>query len=180
MNIFSLLVKIPRHIYYKTIYFLKWSVMAFQKDFPLNPINYSIRPWLWNLTGVKSTGTFRVGYDVYYDVGGASRITIEDGVWIASRCLILCHKRDLSNYCVGDDYNNQPQKEYTVTLKKGCVVGMGSIVMPGVVVGEGAIIAAGSVVTKDVPSYVIVGGNPAKVLKEIPKRELFTTSSSVV
>lgn len=49
-----------------------------------------------------------VGYDVYFDAGYANRIHIEEGVWIASRCLLLCHKRDLSNYCYGDDYNKTP------------------------------------------------------------------------
>lgn len=39
------------------------------------------------------------------------------------------------------------------------------MLMPGITVGEGAIIAAGSVVTKDVPPYAIVGGNPAKLIR---------------
>jgi acetyltransferase-like isoleucine patch superfamily enzyme len=38
-------------------------------------------------------------------------------------------------------------------------------VVPGVNIGEGVIIGAGSVVTKDVPNYAIIGGNPAKILK---------------
>lgn len=44
-------------------------------------------------------------------------------------------------------------------------VGYGAIIMSGVVIGRGSIIAAGSVVTKDVPAYSIVGGNPAKLIK---------------
>lgn len=44
-------------------------------------------------------------------------------------------------------------------------IGQRAIVLSGVHIGQGAIIAAGSVVTKDVPSYAIVGGVPAKVLK---------------
>ena len=41
-------------------------------------------------------------------------------------------------------------------------IGDGVIVLPGVTIGDGSIIGAGSVVTKDVPSFAIVGGNPAK------------------
>jgi len=44
-------------------------------------------------------------------------------------------------------------------------IGMRAMIMPGVTVGSHAIIAAGSVVTKDVPEWGIVGGNPAKILK---------------
>lgn len=45
-------------------------------------------------------------------------------------------------------------------------IGHGAIIMGGVKIGNGAVIAAGSVVTKDVPEMVIVGGNPAKFIKE--------------
>ena len=44
-------------------------------------------------------------------------------------------------------------------------IGMRAIVMPGVTIGSHSIVAAGSVVTKDVPDWGIVGGNPAKVIK---------------
>lgn len=44
-------------------------------------------------------------------------------------------------------------------------IGFGSTIMSGVTVGNGAVIAANSMVTKDVPAYSIVGGNPAKLIK---------------
>lgn len=44
-------------------------------------------------------------------------------------------------------------------------IGFGVIILSGVRVGKGAIIGAGSVVTKDIPAYAIVGGNPAKIIK---------------
>lgn len=45
-------------------------------------------------------------------------------------------------------------------------IGRGAIIMPGVNIGSGSIIATGSVVTKDVPPYSVVGGNPAKLIKQ--------------
>ena len=45
------------------------------------------------------------------------------------------------------------------------------IILKGVLVGEGAVIGAGSVVTKDVSSWTIVAGNPARVIREIPEDE---------
>ena len=57
-----------------------------------------------------------------------------------------------------------------IVLKKGCLIGMESFVMPGVTVGEGAIVGAGSLVTKDIPAWTIAAGRPAKVLKQIPER----------
>jgi maltose O-acetyltransferase len=44
-------------------------------------------------------------------------------------------------------------------------IGMRAMIMPGVSIGSHAIVAAGSIVTKDVPDWAIVGGNPAKVIK---------------
>ena len=48
-----------------------------------------------------------------------------------------------------------------------CESGAGATILPGVTVGENAVVAAGAVVTKDVPPNTIVGGNPAKFIKNI-------------
>ncbi|MCY2686965.1 acyltransferase [Salinimicrobium sp. TH3] len=121
-----------------------------------------------------------MGYDIYYDVHNASLITIEDDVWVASRSLILCHKRDLKSYYKNTRYNDLGYTKAPVILKKGCVIGMGSIIMPGVTVGEGAIVGAGSLVVKDVPAWTIVTGNPAKVVKEIQEKVSQNQKSSHV
>jgi acetyltransferase-like isoleucine patch superfamily enzyme len=46
-----------------------------------------------------------------------------------------------------------------------CFLGARSVIMPGVTVGDGSIVAAGAVVTKDVPPYSIVAGNPATIIR---------------
>ena len=48
-------------------------------------------------------------------------------------------------------------------------IGSNVVILKGIVIGEGAVVAKNSVVTKDVPPYTIVAGNPAKVVKEIPR-----------
>lgn len=48
-------------------------------------------------------------------------------------------------------------------------IGMNVIILKGVTVGEGAIVGAGSVVTKDVPAWTVVAGNPARIVKELKR-----------
>jgi acetyltransferase-like isoleucine patch superfamily enzyme len=52
-----------------------------------------------------------------------------------------------------------------VKIEDDCWIAANSILMAGVTVGKGSIVAAGSVVTKDVPPFSIVAGNPAQVIK---------------
>lgn len=52
-----------------------------------------------------------------------------------------------------------------VIIEDDVWIGTRVIVLPGILIGKGAIIGAGSVVTKDVPPYAIVGGNPARILR---------------
>lgn len=135
----------------------------------LNP--RKIRPILLRKIGCHVGKGVFIGDYVRVDCGHADEITIEDSVSIASGTRLLCHQRDFSNYRVGDDYMKLGYIVKPIVLKKGCLIGMESFVMPGVTVGEGAIVGAGSLVTKDIPAWTIAAGRPAKVLKEIPHKE---------
>jgi maltose O-acetyltransferase len=52
-----------------------------------------------------------------------------------------------------------------VTIGDDVWIGSRAIILPGVTIGRGAIVAAGAVITRDVPEYAIVGGNPARIIR---------------
>ncbi len=59
-----------------------------------------------------------------------------------------------------------------VMIKKNAWIAIGAIVLPGVTIGDGSIVAAGAVVTKDVPPHCMVGGVPARIIKNFEKIEI--------
>jgi maltose O-acetyltransferase len=56
-----------------------------------------------------------------------------------------------------------------ITVEDGVWIGGGAIILPGVTIGHYAVVGAGAVVTKNVQPYAVVGGNPAKFIKEIER-----------
>lgn len=114
-----------------------------------------------------------------------SGITIEDYVTIAWGCTIYDHdshsldyrERMLDNERQMDDALNGrlfiQSKDWNVVnskpiiIRKHAWIGMNAIILKGVEIGEGAVVGAGSVVTKNVPAWTVVVGNPARVVKTI-------------
>lgn len=135
---------------------------------PLEP--RKIRPWVLRKIGCHVGKDVFIGSRVWIDAGHADLIFIEDHAHVTGLTVLLCHKRELSDYCQGDDYAKLPYKTGEIHLGRGCSTGTGTLIMPGVSIGEGAIVGAGSLVTKDIPAWTIAIGHPAKVVKEIPKR----------
>lgn len=95
---------------------------------------------------------------VFLDLGG---ITIEDGVLIAPKVSLLSEGHPT------EPENRQALVPKAIHIKKNAWIGANATIMRGVTIGENAIVAAGSVVSKDVPDNTIVGGVPAKIIKQI-------------
>ncbi|KKU83784.1 MAG: Transferase hexapeptide repeat containing protein [Microgenomates group bacterium GW2011_GWA2_47_8] len=93
----------------------------------------------------------------------AEGITLGDDVTLSFDVMILTHTN------VG--YKDHPVQVYIpavslpVVLRRGCFVGVRSVILPGVTIGEGAAVAAGAIVTKDVSARTLVGGVPAKTIR---------------
>ena len=89
----------------------------------------------------------------------AGGITIDDGVMIGPNVKIVTDNHDFQNRMV---LRCKP-----VHICRNAWIGVGAIILPGVTIGENAIVAGGAVVTKNVEANTIVGGNPAKFIKQI-------------
>ncbi len=106
---------------------------------------------------VNVDGGTRIGNNVKIqnNVSVYSGITIEDDVFLGPSCVLT----NVSN--PRSQINRHSLYERTL-LKRGCSIGANATIVCGVTVGRYAFVAAGSVVTKDVPDYALVIGNPAR------------------
>lgn len=109
-----------------------------------------------------------VGNDVYINPG----CVVTDPAYVRlgnnislSACVLLGH--DATVRILENRFGKKFDSVGPITIHDNCLVGHGAIVMPRVTIGPDAIVAAGAVVTKDVPTGSVVGGNPAKVICSI-------------
>lgn len=99
----------------------------------------------------------------FQDQGG---ITIGDGVLIG-HCVVLA----TLNHEMAPE-RRQNLVPAPIVIGKNVWIGANATITSGVTIGDGAIVAAGAVVTKDVPAMTVVGGVPAKIIKQIPTDNL--------
>ena len=102
------------------------------------------------------------GIGINADLDG--KVVIGDDVMMGPDVTILTRNHEFSRTDI--PMNRQGVSEVrAVTISDDVWIGANVIILPGVCVGKGAIIGAGAVVTKNVPEYAVVAGNPAKIVK---------------
>lgn len=87
------------------------------------------------------------------------KIEIGDNVAISENVVI----RDSDNHSIG---NNSKRVSSPILIEDNVWIGTNVVILKGVRIGKGSVVAAGAVVTKDIPSNVLVGGVPAKIIRE--------------
>ena len=158
-----------RYLYREIILYALWH---FSSYFPLfAQIMIRVRPVIWRWMGATAGKNAVISYGVYLDVPGMKRLKIGENALISPETLFFFHRRDLRQYYQGMNAHDIPMKEYFTTIGDNVQIGMRAMIMPGVTIGDGAVIGANAVVTKDVPPYAIVAGQPAKVIKYVQKRD---------
>ncbi|MFA5136562.1 MAG: DapH/DapD/GlmU-related protein [Patescibacteria group bacterium] len=90
-------------------------------------------------------------------------VTLEDDVFCGPSCVFTNVKQPRSRFPVNKKYDK-------TLIKKGVTIGANVTIVCGVTIGRYAFIGAGAVVTKDVPDYALVYGNPAKVQGKVDKK----------
>lgn len=106
---------------------------------------------------------------------------IESDVVVGDRVTIKCGVYLWDGIRIEDDVFLGPNATFTndsyprskvypdsfsqTVVRRGASIGANATILPGLIIGEGAMVGAGAVVTKDVPDYAVVVGNPAKVVR---------------
>ena len=98
-------------------------------------------------------------------------VTVEDDVFIGHNVTFINDLYPRSTTASGTMQTEADWKVVPTLVKKGASVGSSATILAGVTIGEGAIVGAGAVVTKDVPAWTIVAGNPAKVLRRVEAKK---------
>lgn len=141
--------------------FLQWIAMS---ALPFPP---SLRVGLQRHRGVRIGDHVFIGIRVFMDPVRPDLITVEDHVSLAGNDIILTHSDPTAP--LREILGAEGRKFAPVIIRRGAWITVNCVILPGVTIGENSIVAAGSVVTKDVPPLTLVGGIPAKPLKQLER-----------
>ncbi len=115
--------------------------------------------------GAQITSTTEIGDNSGVGINATlhGRVVIGKNVMMGPECVIYTKNHSFDRVDI-PMYQQGFSEEKPVFIGDDVWLGGRVIILPGVTVGKGSILGAGAVVTKDVPEYSVVGGNPAKII----------------
>jgi acetyltransferase-like isoleucine patch superfamily enzyme len=114
----------------------------------------------YRIMGVKIGKDTFISHRAKIDTTYRGCVTIGDNCYITNGAVILAHDHSVYRRIPFSEDNGRGK----VILEKNVFVGVNAIILRNVKIGENSIVSAGAVVVKDVPSNVVVAGNPARVI----------------
>ncbi len=162
---------------------LYYSIGRYLPNLPYFPLGRSVRGILCKNIFVKCGDNINVERMAFFGTGKALEIGSNSGIGPRASLMnvkggeliigndvmmgpeVLVYTRDHNHDNVDIPMDRQGFTYSKVIIEDDVWIGARVIILPGVTIGKGSIIAAGAVVTKNVPPYSVVGGVPAKVLK---------------
>lgn len=138
------------------------GVIAYYTPPPLNKYFYKIRG-----VKIKDISSTWIGLGAVIDNAYPEKISIGENVTISVGVKIFAHTEPPKT--IQEKF--MPMSIKDVKIGNNVFIGAGACILPGVNIGEYVVIGAGSIVMKDIPSYSVCVGNPAKVIKDIRDTE---------
>lgn len=124
----------------------------------------------WDVDGQAPTITIgnNCSFGAFNHISCIRSITFGDGVLTGKWVTIVDNSHGTTSW---DDLHRRPWLRQVVSkggihIGKNVWIGDKATILPGITIGEGTVVAANAVVTKDVPPFCVVGGNPARVIRQ--------------
>lgn len=149
--------------------------------FIVTKMRYALQKSAWKLLqkkGLVTVGRHTYGVPKVYFWNFETKLCIGNFCSIAEGVVIILggeHRADwkttfpfsvfLSDWPSAAGISGHPSTKGDIAIGSDVWIGHGALILSGVTIGNGAVIGAGSVVSKDVPPFTIVGGNPARVIR---------------
>lgn len=134
---------------------------------------YAVLPmWLpalmhkWRGVKIGSAKKTYIAPNVVIDTIYPEAVTIEEEVYLTRGVQVIAHWNPTNPIA---ELIQVDSKVEPVKIGYGTFVGVNSVILPGVEIGKCCIIGAGAVVTKSIPEFSIVGGNPAQIIGDVRK-----------
>ena len=177
-----------------------WGIICIRYHIPVLKNYYACQQAMGNSVSFIQFMKFRLGYNkrIYWPVSKNSKIMSPDNIFVGKNSKVGldngCYIQGngllyIGNYVrvtsnCGILSSNHDVYDHRKSIKKETIIGdhswigMNSVIMPGVILGERTIVGSGSVVTKSFPDgFCIIGGNPAKLIKELDRDKVVLSTS---